>query len=66
VPTFVMPAFMQDLARLSPMNWGLEGLLTVLLRSGGVAGAAPQALRLFGFAALMLALAWWLFGRTRA
>ena len=65
VPTFVMPAFMQHLARLSPMNWGLEGLLTVLLRGGGVAGAAPHALRLLGFAALMLALAWWLFKRAR-
>lgn len=63
VPTFVMPAFMQDLARLSPMNWGLEGLLTVLLRGGGVAGAAPHALRLLGFSALMLALAWLLFHR---
>jgi ABC-2 type transport system permease protein len=66
VPTFVMPAFMQNLARLSPMNWGLEGLLTVLLRGGGVAGAAPHALRLLVFAALMLALSWWLFRRTRA
>ncbi len=65
VPTFVMPAFMQTLARWSPMNWGLEGLLTVLLRGGGVAGAAPHALRLLGFAALMLALAWWLFRRSR-
>ena len=66
VPTFVMPAFMQNIARWSPMNWGLEGLLTVLLRGGSVAGAAPHALRLLGFAALMLALAWWLFRRARA
>ncbi len=66
VPTFVMPVFMQTLARWSPMNWGLEGLLTVLLRGGGVASAAPHALRLLGFAALMLALAWWLFRRGRA
>jgi ABC-2 type transport system permease protein len=63
VPTFVMPSFMQALARWSPMNWGLEGLLTVLLRGGGVAAAAPQAGRLLVFAALMLALAWWLFRR---
>ena len=61
VPTFVMPAAMQTLARWSPMNWGLEGLLTVLLRGGGVASAAPNAARLLGFALVMLALAWLLF-----
>ncbi len=63
VPTFVMPAFMQSIARWSPMNWGLEGLLTVLLRGGGVAATAPHALRLLGFAAVMLVLAWLLFRR---
>lgn len=57
VPTFVMPSSMQTLAALSPMNWGLEALLTVLLRGGDVAGVAPNALRLLGFAALMLVLA---------
>ena len=66
VPTFVMPAFMQVLASWSPMNWGLEGLLSVLLRGGGLAAAAPHAGRLFAFAALMLVLAWWLFRRSRA
>jgi ABC-2 type transport system permease protein len=57
VPTFVMPPLMQQLARLSPMNWGLEGLLTVLLRHGDTAEAAPWALRLgvFGLVALFTA-----------
>ncbi len=64
VPTFVMPAAMQTLAALSPMNWGLEALLTVLLRGGGVASAAPLLLRLLGFAALMLLAAWLLFKRN--
>ncbi|KNZ32774.1 MAG: ABC transporter [Methylibium sp. NZG] len=64
VPTFVMPVAMQALARWSPMNWGLEGLLSVLLRGGGVAEAAPHAARLLAFAAVMLMLAWLLFKRT--
>jgi ABC-2 type transport system permease protein len=64
VPTFVMPAAMQTIARLSPMNWGLEALLTVLLRGGGVASAAPMMLRLLGFAAVMLLAAWLLFKRN--
>lgn len=57
VPKFVMPAFMQRMAELSPMNWGLEALLHVLLRGGGIAGMLPQALRLGGFAVVMFAIA---------
>lgn len=63
VPTFVMPAFMQRVAAWSPMNWGLEALLTVLLRGGGVAQVWPAVLRLVVFAAAMLALAGLLIGR---
>lgn len=57
VPKFVMPTFMQRLAELSPMNWGLEGLLTVILRHGDMAAVTPYATRLVGFAALMFVLA---------
>jgi ABC-2 type transport system permease protein len=45
------------------MNWGLEGLLDVLLRSGDVASVLPQVGRLAGFAALMLMIAFGLFRR---
>lgn len=54
VPTFVMPPVMQTLAALSPMNWGLEGLLTVLLRQGGPADILPFLARLLLFAGVML------------
>ena len=57
VPKFVMPDFMQQLAELSPMNWGLEGLLTVLLRAGDVAAVLPYAARLLWFAGLTFSLA---------
>lgn len=63
VPKFVMPGFMQRLVEVSPMNWGLEALLTVLLRGGGVADALPQIGRLAGFAVLMFLLAVFLFRR---
>lgn len=56
VPKFVMPSFMQRLAELSPMNWGLEGLLTVVLRSGDTAAVMPYVTRLAGFACLMFVL----------
>jgi ABC-2 type transport system permease protein len=58
VPKFVMPAFMQRAAEYSPMNWGLEALLGVLLRGADASALLPQLLRLGGFAALMSGLAW--------
>ena len=57
VPKFVMPAFMQRIAEWSPMNWGLEALLAVLLRGGDVAAVLPYALRLVVFAGVMFAVA---------
>lgn len=63
VPLFVMPPVMQKIATYSPMNWGLEGLLDVLLRSGDVASVLPEVGRLAGFATLMLGLAFGLFRR---
>ncbi|MEO8154186.1 MAG: ABC transporter permease, partial [Rhizobacter sp.] len=63
VPKFVMPTSMQRLAELSPMNWGLEALLNVLLRSGDVASTLPHVLRLGGFAVLMFGIALLLFQR---
>jgi ABC-2 type transport system permease protein len=63
VPMFVMPSVMQQIARFSPMNWGLEGLLDVLLRGGAVAAVLPEVGRLWLFALLMLAAAYGLFRR---
>jgi len=63
VPLFVMPPVMQKIAAFSPMNWGLEGLLDVLLRNGDVASVLPAAGRLAGFAGLMLVIAFGLFRR---
>ena len=56
VPTFVMPGFMQELANLSPMAWGLEGFLDIFLRDGGAADVLPESLALLLFGAAMLAL----------
>ena len=64
VPKFVMPPFMQRLAELSPMNWGLEALLSVLLRGGGPMSVLPHAARLSGFALLMFVIALTLFQRS--
>jgi ABC-2 type transport system permease protein len=63
VPLFVMPEVMQQIAAYSPMGWGLEALLDVLLRGADVSGVLPRIARLGGFSALMLAGAYWLFRR---
>ena len=63
VPTFIMPPVMQTLAAWSPMNWGLEGLLTVVLRNGSVGEVLPHAAKLVVFALVMMALAAHFFAR---
>jgi ABC-2 type transport system permease protein len=63
VPAFVMPPVMQKIASFSPMNWGLEGLLDVLLRGGNLVDILPEAGKLAVFALLMLPISFALFGR---
>jgi ABC-2 type transport system permease protein len=63
VPKFVMPPTMQRIAEWSPMNWGLEALLNVVLRGGDAAATLPQLARLSAFAALMFGIALVLFQR---
>ena len=57
VPKFVMPAFMQEFANVSPMSWGLEGFLDIFLRRGGISDVLSEvaALSLFGLVSLLLA-----------
>ena len=57
VPTYVMPAFMQQAAVFSPMNWGLEGYLTILLRQGDLMAIAPNMIKLLILALVFFVLA---------
>jgi ABC-2 type transport system permease protein len=57
VPVFAMPEAMRAVSRFSPLAWGLEGLLEVFVRGGGVAEVLPQAGRLLLFAAGAVGLA---------
>ena len=66
VPKFVMPDVMQRLAEFSPMNWGLEGMLAVMLRGGDLAGVLQPAAKLVGFAAVMIVIAVLFFRRRVA
>jgi ABC-2 type transport system permease protein len=59
IPKFVMPEAMQHLTNVSPMAWGLEGFLDVLLRNGGVADVLFECAALSAFGIVTLAIAWW-------
>ena len=49
VPVFVMPQFMQVLANVSPMNWGLNAYYDVFLRNAGFVEIIPELILLLLF-----------------
>ena len=57
IPTFVMPTFMRAVARLSPLNWGLEGFNMLFVRGGRLPDVAPYAAASLGFFTIMLGVA---------
>ncbi len=57
VPKFYMPQAMQEFANLSPMSWGLEGFLDILLRGLGPEAVITEFLALAGFGAGLLLVA---------
>ena len=57
IPTFVMPPLMRAVARLSPLNWGLEGFNTLFVRGGSLSDVAPYAAASLAFFAAMLGVA---------
>jgi len=64
VPTFVMPEMMQSFARLSPMNWGLEGFLEIILREGSLTSIAPFMIKLLVFGVVFFIMALLIYQRT--
>lgn len=65
VPRSIMPEALQNVSSFSPMSWGLEGFLDILLREGGVKTIAPKAVMLVGFALISLTLAGFRLQRAR-
>lgn len=60
VPKFIMPPLLQSVTQVSPMAWGLDGLLGALLHAGTLRDVAPQAAALGVFGGVAIILAWWL------
>lgn len=61
VPTFVMPEFMQLLAKISPHHWALIGYQDVIVRGLGVEAILPEISVLMGFAVIFFGFAVWRF-----
>ncbi len=57
---FTPPAF-QQVARLTPLAWLMDGLKDIIIRGQGVEVVWPAAAVLLGYAALLLVLAVWRF-----
>ncbi|MCJ8154439.1 ABC transporter permease [Chryseobacterium sp. SSA4.19] len=56
VPVFLMPEFMQNIAKFSPMNWGLNAYYDIILRNSGIVGIAKELIFLFLFYIAMVAI----------
>ncbi|PQA93513.1 ABC transporter [Chryseobacterium shigense] len=56
VPVFLMPEFMQTVAKFSPMNWGLNAYYDIILRNSGIGGIAKELVFLFLFYIAMVAI----------
>ncbi|MFL1896182.1 ABC transporter permease [Aquimarina sp. 2-A2] len=57
VPVFAMPDAMQVIAKISPMNWGLEAFYDCFLRKGGFFEILPELGLLIGFFISTIAIA---------
>jgi len=63
VPKFIMPTYMQEIATVSPMSWGLEGFLDVFLRNADWTSVIPESTSLLIFAIICLGIATTIFNR---
>jgi len=57
VPSFMMPARMQQLGHFSPMQWGLNAFIDLFLRGGTFATVLPDLAKLLAFGAVTLGVA---------
>lgn len=65
VPTYAMPGIMQRISVYSPLNWGLNSYLDVLLRGYGLEQLGNNILKLLLFFGILLLLSWQLNRRTQ-
>jgi len=63
VPSFLMPAKMQHIGQLSPLQWGLSAFVDLFLRGGTLVTVLPKLAKLVAFGAATLGIAVLVFRR---
>jgi ABC-2 type transport system permease protein len=63
VPSFLMPAKMQHIGQLSPLQWGLSAFVELFLRGGTLATVLPKLVKLVAFGAATMGIAVLVFRR---
>jgi ABC-2 type transport system permease protein len=58
VPVFMMPQIMQKISLFSPLAWGLNALVNVLVRGGNIQSIIPDAALLMIFFVITVGMAW--------
>src|SRR5688572_8999921 len=60
-PLELFPAVMQNIARIFPTTWAMQGLLDLLLRGAGTVDILPEAGALVAFAVIFFSVGVWRF-----
>jgi ABC-2 type transport system permease protein len=60
-PLELFPKVAQNIAKILPTTWAMQGMLNIVLRGQGLAGVTTEAAVLLGFAAVFFALGAWRF-----
>jgi ABC-2 type transport system permease protein len=61
IPRFVMPTFMQDLSVISPLYWGLDAYLDLIVRKLPFTAILPKVALLVGFSLVAAVISSWRF-----
>ncbi|ESU74229.1 Export ABC transporter permease protein [Enterococcus faecalis CBRD01] len=54
VPLSLMPDMMQNVAKLVPQSWALEGFQTIIVNNGNISNIATNFIALLGFSLVFL------------
>ena len=60
-PLELFPPAIQNLVKVLPTTWAMQGMLDLVLRGGGLQDVLPEAAVLLGFAAIFFSLGVWRF-----
>ena len=58
VPVYAMPQLMQKISIISPLNWGVNAFLDLLVRGRDFGSIIPDLAGLLAFSAVMVMLSW--------